>query len=121
MDILLAGEDQSQADKPNSLAEGPPVPQCFRSAALVGGYSDVTLSCFAGHALSRVSFSNLIQPTLHSCFVVEGTCGSLELTSVPSVKNEKIISQKDCINLESVPLLASQQWYSVPLDYTQAR
>eukprot|EP00983_Pelagomonas_calceolata_P053556 1143338-Pelagomonas_calceolata.AAC.1 len=25
MDILLAGEDQSQADQPNSLAEGPPV------------------------------------------------------------------------------------------------
>eukprot|EP00983_Pelagomonas_calceolata_P115788 1160236-Pelagomonas_calceolata.AAC.3 len=25
MDIMLAGEDQSQADQPNSLAEGPPV------------------------------------------------------------------------------------------------
>eukprot|EP00983_Pelagomonas_calceolata_P062091 1147132-Pelagomonas_calceolata.AAC.1 len=25
MDILLAGEDQSRADQPNSLAEGPPV------------------------------------------------------------------------------------------------
>eukprot|EP00983_Pelagomonas_calceolata_P041792 1138208-Pelagomonas_calceolata.AAC.8 len=25
MDIMLAGEDQSQADQPNSLAEGPPM------------------------------------------------------------------------------------------------
>eukprot|EP00983_Pelagomonas_calceolata_P095601 1158028-Pelagomonas_calceolata.AAC.11 len=25
MDIMLAGEDQSQANQPNSLAEGPPV------------------------------------------------------------------------------------------------
>eukprot|EP00983_Pelagomonas_calceolata_P024502 772327-Pelagomonas_calceolata.AAC.7 len=25
MDIILTGEDQSQADQPNSLAEGPPV------------------------------------------------------------------------------------------------
>eukprot|EP00983_Pelagomonas_calceolata_P127268 1161387-Pelagomonas_calceolata.AAC.1 len=25
MDILLAGKDQSQADQPNSMAEGPPV------------------------------------------------------------------------------------------------
>eukprot|EP00983_Pelagomonas_calceolata_P032657 1023820-Pelagomonas_calceolata.AAC.1 len=25
MDIMLAGEDQPQADQPNSLAEGPPV------------------------------------------------------------------------------------------------
>jgi len=24
MDLLLTGEDQSQADQPNSLAEGPP-------------------------------------------------------------------------------------------------
>eukprot|EP00983_Pelagomonas_calceolata_P060909 1146579-Pelagomonas_calceolata.AAC.1 len=25
LDIMLAGEDQSQADQPNSLAEGPPI------------------------------------------------------------------------------------------------
>eukprot|EP00983_Pelagomonas_calceolata_P065373 1148569-Pelagomonas_calceolata.AAC.1 len=25
MDIMLTGEDQSQADQPNTLAEGPPV------------------------------------------------------------------------------------------------
>ena len=25
MDLLLTGEDQSQADQPNSLAEGPPM------------------------------------------------------------------------------------------------
>eukprot|EP00983_Pelagomonas_calceolata_P050702 1142091-Pelagomonas_calceolata.AAC.1 len=29
MDIMLAGEDQSQADQPNSLAEGPPAPLCM--------------------------------------------------------------------------------------------
>ena len=25
MDIMLTGEDQSQADQPNTLAEGPPI------------------------------------------------------------------------------------------------
>eukprot|EP00983_Pelagomonas_calceolata_P022721 715210-Pelagomonas_calceolata.AAC.1 len=34
LDLLLAGMVQPQADQPNNLAE----------AALVGGYSDVTLS-----------------------------------------------------------------------------
>eukprot|EP00983_Pelagomonas_calceolata_P008288 269905-Pelagomonas_calceolata.AAC.1 len=28
MDIMLTGKDQSQADQPNSLAEGPPIQIC---------------------------------------------------------------------------------------------
>eukprot|EP00983_Pelagomonas_calceolata_P130363 1161677-Pelagomonas_calceolata.AAC.19 len=34
MDIMLAGEDQSQADQPNSLAEGPPVIQSHPTVIL---------------------------------------------------------------------------------------
>eukprot|EP00983_Pelagomonas_calceolata_P068400 1149912-Pelagomonas_calceolata.AAC.2 len=60
MDIMMTDEDQSQANQPNSLAEGPPIEsvnlvkcmQCcdwaplFAPATLslqAGGYSDVTL------------------------------------------------------------------------------
>eukprot|EP00983_Pelagomonas_calceolata_P005816 191901-Pelagomonas_calceolata.AAC.1 len=42
MDLCLAGRYQPQADHPNDLTEGHP-PICFRSAALVSGYNDVTL------------------------------------------------------------------------------